>query len=843
VSDLPSLTTYPHPSAPAPRIDRLVAAPPRPARLLLAFPILSGTAGLIFEILWFRDLAVIFGNTSSAAATVLAVFFFGLAAGGASWGTRAARTSNPLRLYAVLELGVAASAGVFLVLAHVYRDQFEVLFHALPRGPAIGLKALLVSLVLFPPAFFMGGTVPALAKTPGPSQAGPRARVMYALNTLGAAGGALLAGFVLPEHLGFRGSYAAAMATTGATALGALLMARALPTPASPPAPAGVALPEARFRERGVVLLAFGSGFLTLALEVVWTRLLAQFLNNSVYAFAAILVTFLLALAAGAATAHWLAERRPPLAARLEWILALSGVATLACVALLVHMTDGLRPLATAPSWWSYLRSVFVAAGILLFLPALLSGMVLPLLFRHAVGPAAAGALGRLLAINAAGAITGALVAGFVLLEVAGLWTSVAALALVYVALSALVGLRASPRRLSAAGIAAVLAVAATTMLVRRGPAVTLAQGERLVRLETGSGGTVAVTRLGDNRIMKLNNTYVLGDSRSLAVEQLQAHLPLSLHPAPHRVFLLGLGTGITAGAVLDHPVRAIVAAELLPEVVTAARLEFRPYVNGLFDDQRVRILADDGRTVLAGSRDRYDVIVSDLFTPWHAGTGSLYTLEHFRTVRARLLPGGIFAQWLPLFQMTEREFQIIARTMQDVFPQVILLRGTFSPDEPIAALVAFTEARPLDQALLLRSGARRALPAAAPAEQAVHMFGLFYAGNLAGLRPELATLPLNTDDRPVIEYAAGRSHARAATRFVGTTLDRFLARLLEALPPEVDPALAGFPKTERDYVHAGLAFYRYHLYSALGHTDSAAYFFDRVRGLTESARSMPTGR
>lgn len=805
---------------------------------LYALPVVSGAAGLILEVLWLKDLAVVFGSTAYATAAVLSVFFLGLAAGGRYWGERCERTSRPLHLYGFLEFAIAGSALLFLALVAVYRQMYDTIFDPLPYAAGVAAKLLLTGVVLFPPAFFMGGTVPALAQRAvrSPGGFGPRASLLYGLNTLGAATGALLAGFFLPVMLGFRGSYGFALAL--ATMAGAIAMSGDEDRTAHGLSADGA--PDARpaaLSSSVVLLLAFLSGFLTLGSEVLWTRLLAQVLNNSTYAFAAILTTFLLALGLGSLIARAILRRPAGATAVLMWTLALSGGALLLSSQVFVGLTRGLAPLAVGPDWAHYVGSVFAASAALLFVPSVLMGMVLPLLFVHAPGHhhAPGKALGRLLALNGIGAVGGALCAGFILLDALGYWGSLRLLAGTYFLSGATVLAMSSGRVMHAAGLATTTLVAGLA-LSGGGPVVNLAAGEQLVALEEGGGGTVAVVRSGENLGMRLNNSYVLGDTRSIAVEQLQAHLPLLLHPAPNSVFFLGLGTGITAGAALEHPVQRVVVTELLAEVVDAAREYFRPFVNGLFADPRVRVVTEDGRTHLAGRQDRYDVIVSDLFTPWHAGTGSLYTSEHFAVVRERLHRGGIFAQWLPLFQMSRTEFLVIARTMQAVFPQVTVWRGNFSPTEPIVALVAQPQAIPLNQVALARSAGRLTSQAAEEATQD-HMVGLFYAGNLMGIREILARQPRNTDDRPVIEYLSPRLQADRSSRFVGVQLEAFLRQLLDSLPPERDPVLAGLPARERTYVRSGFDFFRHHLYSVQGQRDSATVFLERFRAaLTANA-------
>lgn len=826
--------------------------------VIYALFFMSGATGLVFEVLWMRGLGLLFGNTAYAAAATLSVFFLGLAVGARVWGARSVYHRNPLRVYALLEGGVALTALLFPALMAGYHLVYAPLVGALGYGAPLRLaKLALATAALFPPAFLLGGTLPLLTAhlVRGRHQLGRTGSLLYAVNTIGAALGALLAGFWLPRLFGFTIAYGGAVVivlVVAATAF--VLSAHAAPegesAPAAPTAEAVAEAPGAAssLDMRELVFVAALCGFAALGLEVLWTRLLAQVLNNSVYAFAAILVTFLGALAGGGLLAHRLARTHAEPRSAMGMLAGLTAVGVLLTTLLFVRATRGLSALAGDESWIGYVRAVFTATALLILLPGTLMGAILPLLFRAAqpwtTDPGQS--LGRLAAANSLGAILGSLAAGFVLLDTVGLWRSIVVMAAVYGGLGsyALAGRSARrPVRYLMIGLTTLAVLTAGTIEI---PMVRLRPGEKVEWLRQGSGATVAVVRDGENLIMRLNNHYVLGDTRSLDVERLQGHLPLLLHAAPKDVFFLGLGTGIMAGAALHHPVERLVTAELVPEVVAASRSRFEPFTNGLFRDPRSRIVIEDGRSYLAGSAARYDVIVGDLFTPWHAGTGSLYTVEHFRTVHSRLRPGGIFAQWLPLHQLSETEFMIIARTMRDVFPQVTLWRGDFSPSRPSAALVASRDVAPLDNGTLARNAAlvapasvRGHAPSALGAT-GPHMTGLFYAGNLDWVRSS-TEYPLNTDDRPTIEYRFQRAEFEPEVRLTGATLARFLDRLLLRVPPASDPVLARLPASEISFVEAGLAFYKYHLYSEAGRADSADIFLRRFLARVRTTSVAPT--
>jgi spermidine synthase len=435
--------------------------------------------------------------------------------------------------------------------------------------------------------------------------------------------------------------------------------------------------------------------------------------------------------------------------------------------------------------------------------------------------------------LNSLGAALGPLLASFVLLEVVGLWAAVTVLAYGYLAIAAalLIWTTSSPRWLAIAPVAA-LAVLAIAFPSSRLSSPGAAPGERVRAVWEGSLGTVAVVEEPDNLRLTLNTYYTLGDTRSLGIQRMQAHVPLLLHADPSSVFFLGLGTGISAGAALDHPVTRVVATELVPEVITAAREYFRPYVNGLFTDPRASVTATDGRNYLLGVGERYDVIVADLFTPWYSGTGVLYSLEHFRIARSRLTEGGVFAQWLALYQLSLEEFLIVARTMMEVFPQVTLWRANFEPERPVVALIG-TDAGALDAEAFRRRARQSLSPNGELGDELGALAGLLYAGNLTAQSDLFRAYPVNTDNRPFIEFLAPVSQreflARRTPRLVGQELDKLYERLLREVPPDADPYLAGLRAEERGAVGAGLALYRYRMEKEAGNQSSAARYLDEV--------------
>ncbi|MHC5011788.1 MAG: spermidine synthase, partial [Planctomycetota bacterium] len=786
----------------------------RPAASLLLF-YASGAVVLVYETLWFQEMARLSGSTTAAAATTLGLFFLGLSAGAWWWGARAPRLLRPLAAYGWLEIGVGAAAclGFLTPALHAaLRRPLALLFGTDPGTLPAALAAAAGSCFL-PAAFLMGGTLPVMGEhlIRHRGQLGVRGSLLYGVNTLGAVTGVLVAGFLLGPRLGRRGSLLLAVAASVVVGLLALWLQRGRTTSVevSEGPPRGSA---AGPRAGRLAVLAFGSGALALALEVLAIRLYAQVLTTSVFTFAIVLAVFLLALALGAGLAGWFARRGVAGDGLLRALLVVTAVFVVATGHWFLTRTPELA-LRGEGTWTAYLLGVAGGACAVLLPVVIVAGTVFPALLHAAesLGWGPGRSLGRLAAWNTLGAVGGAFWAGFVLLPHVGLWGGLRAVAVAYAAL-ALVGTEpARSHRVRLVPLAGILLV---VLLPLPAPMdlVRLEPGQRVVSLREGSAATVAVVERADGALqLKLDNHLTLGGSSDPRWEALQAHLPLCLHGAPRRVFFLGLGAGVTAGAALDHPVERLDVAELVPEVIEAARADFGPFTGGLFADLRAHVYAGDGRQMLAAADEPYDVVVADLFFPWQEGTANLYTLEHFRTVRTRLTAEGLFAQWLPLFQLTEAEFLGIARTMVEAFESVTLWRGDFFVDRPIVALVGRRRVVPLD-ALAFADGFRRLTSPAALqlARDADTIPFHLYAGNLTAARSVLGHARLHTDDLPWIGYEAPRSeHLRRAgrgTAFVGDALLAFETALHEAVPAGADPVLASFDEPHRRRVRAGLS-------------------------------------
>jgi spermidine synthase len=760
---------------------------------LTAIALVSGWSALVYEVMWHRSLGLVLGATAHASAVVLVAFFVGIALGSYAFGRRADCSASPLRLYAALELGIAACGAAFALawphLPHIVGR----LALAAAGGWGLAGKAIVGTALLLPATFLMGGTIPALVRAAAADEAQFRSLsgFLYGVNTLGGCLGAGIGGLLLPTSLGITNAQWLAVAGNIAVGLGALALGRA-----SRPEPEAVApAPDEAESVAGspalgattVLLIAAVSGFCILALEVLWTRMFAQVLHNSVYSFTLILIVFLAALAFGAAATNRVAQRLASPAYLLPLLLGVAGMLVLVGNVVFVYWT-GMEYFAGDAGWASYVLRVAGLAVATMVPAAFIGGMVLPLLWHlFRCGETAYGSrIGVPNLVNTLASAAGATAAGFILLPTLGLWRSIVLVAVVYFLASSIVARRLAPQapdrerqltRTSAWVRYATVALAALWIDPAHNPFYLGGEDGVVLFQKEGASGITAVVEDGDERSLLMDRSYVLGGTHALRYELQQGHLPLLLHPRPERVCFIGVATGVTMSAALLHPCREIIGLEIVPEVVEAMRY-FDGWNSRVRDDRRVQTVVEDGRVYMAATPLNFDVVVGDLFIPWHPGAGYLYTREHFAAVKDHLRPGGLFCQWLPLYQLSETEAGIIIRTFSDVFPDMALFRCDFSATRTVIGLVGWRNREPLQLEPVARRVAHlRREGVANPFLADASAFFLTYMGDASTAeRFASGAQRLNTDDRPWIEFVAPMSQ-RDRNRFLRMPLQRALMR------------------------------------------------------------------
>jgi spermidine synthase len=747
------------------------------SELLLLF-FLSGAAGLVYEICWARELGLLFGHTVQAAAVVLGAYFFGMALGSHAAGSAVHRLRRPLLGYAAAELAVALWAALLpLWMRLLARPEAAAWLSPSDSSARTLLRAGLSFALLLPATVALGATLPCVAQHL--SRSAGQVALAYAANAAGAFTGVVLATFVLLLHVGVVRSSLLAAGVSALCAAGAVALAlrggEALPRRSGiDPAPAAGDAP-ALSREWWV--LAAASGFGTLALQVLYTRSLALTFQNSTYTFGSVVAVFLASLALGSL---WVARSGVRSAPRIAAARACALRAALIplSIAALWSLT-GLRYFSAGSHFASYIAGALALAAAVVAPAVTTLGTLLPLAWLGAAPAAARGrAVGRLTAVNTVAATLGSLSASFLLLPALGLWASFTGVAIGYLALSAWLFAREGRWRLRSAWGLAALWVALGAVWLR--PQHALGPGSRLLaRWETPYGWIDVLEETGSGAtLMRQNVHYVHASTAEAGSQRRQAHLPLLLHPRPRSALFLGLSTGITAGAALAHPeVERVEVAELIPEVAQAAR-RFASHNAGVLDDARVALYLNDARNHLRASRERFDVIASDLFVPWESHAGYLYTVEQFRVAREKLAPGGLLCVWIAPWQVGARELEIIADSLASVFPQVSLWRSGGEP-RALIGLVGSEAVLPLSGERLeqrldrLRNGREPSdadLPGAAD-------FADLYAGDWSVRRPDR----LNSDEHPLLEFLAPVAQLernRLGPRRLGRFYDEVLARM-----------------------------------------------------------------
>jgi len=755
---------------------------------VLALFFLSGAAALVYEISWSRQIGLLFGHTVYAAAITLGAYFAGMAVGYAVAGRRVASMARPLFGYGIAELGVAA--WVLLTPQLVSMLEQPVLSRLIsPADPLLQLtvRSLAAFCMLMPATIALGATLPLIAEHVNrASDRSGGVALAYGLNTLGAVTGVLLGTFVLLVHVGVRGSGYLAAVVSALCGVAGMWLGR------TPPASPAVAKESVRPIARRWYAVAALAGGTTLALEVLYTRLFALVFPNSTYTFGLVVAAFLISLSLGGL----IASRLIAGPGSEVWIGRGALVAALAIPAsvwVFVAATD-LSHFHGGASFWGHVGAALALVIAVSLVPVTVAGLILPLTWAAAAGEDGR-TVGVMTAINTACAALGSMLASFALLPLLGLWHAFTLVGVVYL----LVGFVARRGKLSRVSILSLLACAAflgafSAIVGGADHGYSHRTHERLGHWESAYGWIDVLRERKTGRLdLKHNSRYRLSSSKLSHYAVRQGHIPLLLHPNPRRVLYLGMATGVTSSSALYHPeVEKAEIVELIPDVVEAARM-FSKYNLGIVDADRASIVLNDARHHLYQSREEYDVIVSDLFIPWESKTGYLYTEEHYRAVRARLVEGGVFCQWVHLWEVGPRELELIADTLATVFPVVTLWKVDLKADVPVLGMVASETSLRVDGGQL----SRRMVELSAPPGKAKLFRSpgnllTLYMGRWEVRNPGL----LNTDEHPRVEFLTPISHG-AGRLFRRKTLkayyrDVFLHLKLTGLdyvPPRGEPA------------------------------------------------------
>jgi len=731
-----------------------------PALAVLFFG--SGISALVYQVLWTRVLGWTFGVTIYAASAVWASFMAGLAIGSFAAGRVGDRVARPLRWFGTAEILVGLTAiGTPTVLSLMQRA-YVALYPSLPHSTsAITLIRLAMAFgLLIVPTALMGATLPLVIKSSvfQDHRLGHHLGLLYGSNTAGAIAGTLAAGLLLIPVYGIRITFLVAAAVNVSVGAIAIVMSERvfIPSTPRPRERAGATLQSGDVRLNLVLIVFALSGFVSLALEVVWFRVLTLFLRPTVYGFAVMLAVILAGLAIGSYVLTPFLDRPRRWLATIGLVECTVGLASALSfwpLASLPSLSDRLTPVLSRVMP-GYLVFPLSGSLIAIFPTALLMGAAFPIGLRFWAGAhgqdESAERIGTFYSLNVAGAIAGSLTAGFVLLPLVGSRAALAGLSAVTI-LSGGMLLAVSELTRTAKITLGSIAAAAFILVVAASPDPFQQfidyrfRGDHIVWREEGVEATVVVHESPSHDLsMTVNGNHQAGtDAATAYVHRRIGHMPMAIHPEPRTALVIGLGGGATAGAVSVYGA-SVDVVELAAPVVRAARL-FESVNYGVLDRPNVRVRVDDGRNYLMLTNKRYDVVTADVIHPIYAGSGNLYSVEYFRLIRSVLNPGGMVLQWTA---GTDAEYKIIARTFLSVFPQTTVWADG-------SLLVGMVE--PLE---LRREDFERKLRTAGGAQGLhdlnVESWDRLLAAYVAGpdeLRAFVGEGPILTDDKPLVEY------------------------------------------------------------------------------------------
>jgi spermidine synthase len=770
--------------------------------VVLSVFFLSGLSALIYQVVWMRMLTLVFGTTVFAATTVITVFMAGLGAGSYCFGRfvdKRADSINLLKLYALLEGGIGlyclftpwAFSGLDVIYGYIYALS-EVNFYLFSIA-----RFFFSSLILFIPTMLMGATLPVISRfyIRQNSALGRGIGRLYGLNTLGAVVGVLIPAFILIPTVGVRASLFFAVAVNLIIAAVTWYCSRSIPTSED----AAELEVEASGKDDGssfiipsrnirlVVLSAFAlSGFASLAYEVAWFRILSMTIGSTIYAFAVMLATFLMGLALGSYVVSFFIDRiKAPLRV-FAFIELMIGVAVVAAIPLF-----GKLPLVfmsflehMGVNFWGFQAVNFLTAFIAIIVPTLLMGASFPLVVRIITGGLnhLGGNIGKLYGLNTLGGVLGSFLAGFVFLPFFGIQTTIISMAALNVTLGCVLlfyaaGVPALFKR--GAVMASVLLLIVAIILPRwdrvlmssgphyyAGRYMEAFKGEGLQRMldedvevlyyNEGITGTTSVLRGWGTMSLGINGKGTAAVPGDVFIHNMTGILPLMLHSSPRSALLVGLGSGVTLGAMEHFPLNEVDTVEISAEVLEASRL-FDSYNHNALEDNRLKVMVDDGRSYLANTSKSYDVIINEPSVPLSTDAATLFTKEFYELAKKRLNTGGIFCQWLRSFNLPSDDLRALLRSFSEVFPDTSL--WMYEPGV-VLLIGKADDSLSFDFSSLIKHFNDPTVI------RLLEELGIASLENiLKGFTMDAATIKefvkgaaLNTDDRPLVEFATARS-------------------------------------------------------------------------------------
>jgi spermidine synthase len=757
--------------------------------LLLVLFLGSGCAALIYEIVWFQLLQLVIGSTAVSLGVLLGTFMGGMCLGSFALPRMVSAREHPLRVYALMELGIGLIAITVLFGVPLVGGLYAA---GVGYGlPGILLRGVVCALCLLPPTLLMGAALPAIARWIETTREGISwLGFFYGGNIAGAVFGCLLAGFYLLRM------YSMATATFVAVAINVAVAAVAFALSKRTPHKAAVGERKQRLAGPaagiGPVYVTIAlSGMSALGAEVVWTRLLSLMLGATVYTFSIILAVFLIGLGIGSSAGSYLSRRieRPRIA--LGWCQMLLAMA-IAWTAFMLTCSLPYWPINPSLSLSpEFTFQIDLARCLWAILPAAcLWGASFPLALVAAAsrGQDPGRLVGGVYAANTVGAILGAL--GFNMLIIPGMGTQQAQRLLIALSATAALVVLAwpseqegaaesrslvpAPKTAGTVSIAAFTAIAAFLIwTVAPLPPGVVGYGRffptysilpNFLYVGEGMNASIAVSELTNG----VRNFHISGkveastEAQDMRLQLMLGNLPALLHGQPRSVLVVGFGAGITAGSFVPYPdIRRIVICEIEPLIPQVVSRFFATQNHQVLKDPRVEVVYDDARHYILTTREKFDIITSDPVHPWVKGAATLYTKEYFDLVRQHLNPGGLVTQWVPLYESDSAVVKSEIATFSAVFPYASIWGNTNNGQGYDTVLLGAADAFKID---LNQIQARLGRPDYAYVPVAMNEAGFrsltdllgTFAGQVSDLNSWLKDAEINRDRDLRLQYLAG---------------------------------------------------------------------------------------
>lgn len=751
----------------------------------------SGLCSLIDEVVWVRLMKLTLGNTVYATSIVVSVFMAGLALGALIMGRYCDLFRKHLRLYALLEALITILA-LSLPWALKAADSIYVRFYRTyhpAQTQLLIVQTIISALILLAPTVLMGSTLPLVGRfvTALEREAGHLVGRLYAINTLGAAVGCLLAGFVLIRAFGVMGTLYIAAGLNLLVALGGWFLSRFSGVTIKQQDAAAatgyteevVAEKEADGRFYLLILAFFTSGLISIGYELLWMRSIIHLLGGFTYVFSAVLTVYLLGNVIGAGIGSSLAKRLKVPAAGFAVTLSLLGLCGTFYLPLLVLWTSKVLPSVNraaeeisklVPVSSPYMINPLVQSVCLFMVPAVIMGIGFPIALQawanhlHKVGRSTGAAYGA----NTIGAVTGGVVTGFVLIPLLGLQSSITALGLTGIWLAGVMWLlftRGSSivRRSALLCTAVVLTILTATTPSNLfntvvGISPLIPPDYNLVFVEEGLTTTVSLHRDstdGDLHMYSSGQSIAGDDYVARGDQKMLGHLGVLLDSDAKKVLSVGFGSGETTACLAQHNLQRLDCVEIAPEIVDVA-LKFFSHINlGSRLNSKVNMIFMDAKNYIHLTDNSYDVIINDSIHPREfAENASLYTREYFQSARGRLNKNGMIISWLPTYNMSPSVFDSIIGTLMDVFPHVTIWYLTPHP-APLVLIVGSEQQQYFSpkhmENEMLNEDIRSSL-SKLNIQNSMDVLSC-YIGDETDLRKVITKFSINSDYHPFVEF------------------------------------------------------------------------------------------